>query len=322
MSALTAVPRRPVLLLVDIEPDLRRTRAGEGGWEGTRAALPCIARLRRELEAATDTRVVFNWFFRLDPQIRDTWGRADWVAEACPELLRSIAEHGDACGIHPHLWSFDSRRADWRNAFGEPEWTQECLATSVAAFERLFGEPPMACRFGDRWLDDDAVRRIREAGLRFDLTVEPGLPATRLADDPGATRLPDTRRAPREPWRPAPGDYLRPLAGELRADDLWMLPLTCSPPVWRLVRRPPYLMRASWPPNLALASARIWPFLAAELDRPTRAPLVLVFRAGDFAQPRFAANFRRTAAALARHPALARCSFTDPPHALASFLAA
>jgi hypothetical protein len=318
-----SAPRRPILLLVDVEPDARHTRLGEDGWRGLAESLPFFANWRRDLERATGRRAIFNWFLRFDPQIRDTWGRADQVVEACPGLLEVIAEHGDSCGVHPHLWRRDARRGGWYNELADPAWTAECLELSLATFARVFGRPAEACRFGDRWLDEDAVERARAAGLRYDLTVEPGIPDSRLADDPRATaRLPDYRRAPRVPWQPAAGDYLSPRAGAPDPQGLWMIPLSTSRPVWRLVRRPPYLMRASRSPNLALSPAHVGPALAAELARASRVPLVVAVRAGDLARHPYAGHIRRTAAALARQPALARCELTDPPRALASYLAA
>ena len=313
--------RRPILVLVDVEPDQRKTRTGEDPWAGTRFALGLLAELRAALAGATGRPAAINWFLRLDPQVRETWGSAERIADACPELFRAIDEHGDPCGIHPHFWRFDRRRREWFNDFGDPHWIAECLEVSIAAYERLFGRPPALCRCGDRWLDDGVVARLRAAGVRFDLTVEPGLPDAALHDDPHATgRLPDYRRAPRAPWQPSAADYLVPRAGEPDPDGLWMIPLSTSNPVWRLVRRPPYWMRASRSPNLVLDSGRTWPFLARELSRSTRVPFVLALRSGDLAAPRFAAEARRTAAALARHPALAECQAVDPERALAAFL--
>lgn len=309
-------------MLVDVEPDERKTRAGDDPWAGTRLALRFVADLRLALATASGRPAAINWFLRLDPQVRDTWGSAERVADDCPELLRTIEEHDDPCGIHPHFWRFDRRRREWHNDFGDPAWTAECLEVSAAAFRRLFGRSPSMSRCGDRWLDDGLVAELRAAGVRFDLTVEPGLPDTRLHDDPRATRrLPDYRRAPRAPWQPSATKFLAPRGGDPDPDGLWLIPLSTSSPAWRLVRRPPYWMRASRSPNLVLDSARTWPFLARELDRPTRVPFVVVLRSGDFATPRFATEARRTATALGRHPALAACEAVDPERALSAYLA-
>src|SRR6478672_1771928 len=137
--------RRSVLFLIDVEPDARLTRDGPGGWEGSDAALDHLERLRAELEEATGTAVQLNWFLRLDPQIEHTWGRADSVAEACPRIIRTILDRGDHCDIHPHFWRWHAQRREWFNDFKDRAWTSECLHTSVAAYERIFGHPPEAC---------------------------------------------------------------------------------------------------------------------------------------------------------------------------------
>ena len=189
---------------------------------------------------------------------------------------------------------------------------------SIAAFQRLFGRVPEASRFGDRWLSQPAVELLQASGIRFDLTIEPGLPDEPVFDDPRATgRLPDYRAAPREPYRPSSGDFLVPLRGAASADALWMVPVTTTRPVWRLTRWPPWVVKASRPLNLALRSSYVWPHLRAQLETTTAVPLVVVVRTGDLGRPRFARNFRRTTRAMLAHPGLARCEFTDPPTAVA-----
>ena len=179
----------------------------------------------------TDTSVRFNWFLRADPQVQGSWGAAHWVADACPQLIETIERRRDHCGIHPHLWRWDPRRATWFNELSDPGWAAECLQTSIAAFQRLFGRVPEASRFGDRWLSQPAVELLQASGIRFDLTIEPGLPDEPVFDDPRATgRLPDYRAAPREPYRPSSGDFLVPLRGAASAEALWMVPVTTTRP--------------------------------------------------------------------------------------------
>lgn len=314
--------RRPVLLLIDVEPDARQTSAAADGWKSSELALDHLERFRDDVEQATGTRVQLNWFLRGDPQIEKTWGRADWVAEACPRIIRTIEQRGDYAGIHVHLWRWNAKRQRWSNDLKDSGWLAESLDMAIGAFRNIFGEPPEACRFGDRWLSNEAVKQVRVRGIRYDLTVEPGLPGGAIHDDPGALgALPDFRSAPREPWVPSVDDYLMPEANPAN-DAMWMLPLTTTPPALRLVRRSPYLMVASRSPNLSLDSSQLWPHIRRELDRPTHAPLVVVFRSGDLAQPRFLRNFTRTTHLLARHPALAYCDFTNPAEAISRWRAA
>lgn len=314
--------RRSVLFLIDVEPDARKTRDGAGAWAGSDAAIEHVERLRTQLEAATGARVQLNWFLRADPQIQQTWGRADWVAEACPRIIRTIADRGDYSGIHPHLWRWHVQRREWFNELNDPAWTSECLQIAVVAYERMFGRAPEACRFGDRWLDQRAVELLRELGIRYDLTIEPGMADTPIHDDPHATGwLPDYRSAQREPYVPSSENFLVPTKRPADSTSLWMIPLTTTPPEWRLVRRPPYLLKASRSPNLALSSSYVWPGIRDQLEHGGDAPLSMALRSGDLTNRTFLRNFLRTTSELVRHPMLERCEFTNPATAIARWQA-
>jgi hypothetical protein len=315
-------PLRSILFLVDVEPDARKTHPGAGEWEGSEKALVHLERLRGEFEQATGRPVQLNWFLRADPQIKATYGRANYVADACPGIMRAIQERGDYCGIHIHFWRWDSTRSEWFNDLNDAAWMAECVNTAIDAFRTMFGHSPGASRFGDRWLSETAVTLLRDAGVRYDLTAEPGLPGTPVHDDPHATSwITDYAAAPREPWMPSDEDLFVPRARTVSdAGRLWMIPLSTSRPGWRLVRRPPYVMKASRSPNLALDSSHVWPMIRAHLDRPSHVPLAFVVRSGDLATPRFMRNFLATTRELVRHPALAFSEFTDPATAMARWL--
>ena len=314
--------RRSVLFLIDVEPDARKTCGGSGGWEGSQKALGYLQDFRRQLEDQTRVQVEFNWFLRADPQIRKTWGKTDQVADACPQLLRLIVDQGDCCGIHPHLWRWNERRGEWFNDLNDPEWMAECLQASIEAFRGMFHRSPEACRFGDRWLNQHAVDLMQASGIRYDLTIEPGLPDEAIFDDPHATgRLPDYRGTPREPYQPSPENFMVPAHGPANHGSLWMVPLTTTPPVWRLIRRPPYLLKASRSPNLSLRSTYVWTHLRTQLDLVTDVPLTMVVRSGDLATSHFLGNFLETTRQLVKHPALPGCEFTNPATAIARWRA-
>jgi hypothetical protein len=170
-------------------------------------------------------------------------------------------------------------------------------------------------------MSNDCVHALRRAGIMYDITVEPDLPDVPVHDDPNATRwLPVFRGAPREPLNPSDGYFLEPgISAE--SNNLWMLPATTSKRSWRLVRRPPYFMHVAGSPNLALDSSKVWGGISQALDKPGHAPIVIVFRSGDLANPRFLRNFLHTTQQLVRHPALPFCRFTDPADAVTRWLA-
>lgn len=158
---------------------------------------------------------------------------------------------------------------------------------------------------------------MQASGIRYDLTVEPGIPDEPIFDDPHATGwLPDYRASPREPYRPCGGNFLAPDHDAANHSLLWMVPLTTTAPVWRLMRRPPYVLKASRPPNLSLRSTYVGAHLRTQLDLRTHAPLVVVVRTADLGQARFLRNFLQTTRQLVTHVALARCEFTNPPRAV------
>jgi len=193
---------RPIILAIDVEPDQRKTDIC-GGWDGSIRCLPRLEEHRSRLEKATGRPVQFNWFIRADPQIHIQFGGADYVATACPDLIKTIDQHGDYAGVHVHLWRWNRKLGVWFNDFRDPDWLAECLVTSIDSFRRIFGHRPEACRFGDHWMNQTAVDMMMASGVHYDLTIEPGLTASPVHDDPLATALlPDFRRAPRAPYRP------------------------------------------------------------------------------------------------------------------------
>lgn len=309
--------RRPVLLSLDVEADERKVAACQA-WTGTDTALDLLGRVRQQLAALTGTPVRFNWFFRMDPQVEAVWGRADWTVDSLPGLLETLARHEDHAGIHVHVWKWNERRQLWYSEFSDPAWLEHCLRSSVEAFRTAFGRPPVSCRFGDRWLSEDAVQAEAALGIQYDLTIEPGLPDMPLFDDPLATAgLPDFRDALRHPYRPRAGSYLQ----DAGYGPLWMLPLTTSRPRLRPVRRMPFMLNASYPLNMALSPRVIGPILDAEFNRVTSEPLVMVLRTGDAGVPHFIGNIERNFARLLGQKGLGDCYFTTPPDAIAHWTA-
>ncbi len=272
--------------------------------------------MRRNCETATQAPARFNWFFRSDPQVELAYGRRDHFFRAFPDLIASLERAADLAGIHPHFWRWDPRHSRWFNDFSE-DWQQECLAASIDGFRETFGHVPLASRGGDRWSSNAAIRCLRGAGLRYDLSIEPGIPSLPLWDDPYATAwLPDYRSAPRSPYRPSPGDYLTPDPSSTDRP-FWMVPVTTSRETfWIRRRRYPFLCRASRALNLVMHPENTGRYIEQELDRTTPDPLVLVLRTGDLATPAYAEAFRSVAGRMLRHAALAACQFMRVDEAL------
>lgn len=306
--SLLTVMSRSLVFLIDVEPD-GRGEVREDRWAGLLIALREISHLREVWSGLTKAQVHFNWFLRCDPQIERTWGRADWIQEVSPDFPSIVRRHGDLTGIHPHFWRWHEGRRVWFNDFADPAWIENCVQTSVEGHRAIFGNP-VASRCGDRWLDETTMRILHAAGIRYDLTIEPGTPSRPMGDDPLATAdLPDFRNAPRSPHRAA-----------LPGGDFWLLPVTTSfQDYWIPQRSFPFLKRSAHVFNLVLHPRRLWRHMAAELDRTTPDPLVFVVRAGDLGQRRFFAAFRYCVERMTRHPMLPNCRFLRVDEAIERF---
>lgn len=274
---------RRCLFLIDVEPDLR-CPSPDSNWEGNHLALQQLKTLRYRLEQRTSRPVRFNWFFRLDPQIEHIWGRLDQVTQACPKLLDQVAEWNDHRGVHCHLWKWDDKHRRWYNEFSDSAWEEHCLRSSVKSFADVFGFAPTAVRMGERWMSPTLPPLMRELGIRYDFSIESGVPSEPVFDDPYATALlPDFTSYPTDPWNPD---------GDPR---LTMIPMTASKPHWIRIYRFPYVQRRRVTMNLVLHPQIVAATLREESLRQTQTPMVVVLRAADLAQPWALANYQGVA---------------------------
>jgi hypothetical protein len=312
--------RRPLVIVMDVEPDERKPQTSTGGWSGVLDTIPRFEDMRRRFAEKTGAPVRFNWYLRMDPQIEQVWGDPRWIAQAAPQLFETAEKHGDHMGIHPHMWRWDESRRDWYSDIGDVEWMRNCFQTARQAFTDVTGAPPVTCRFGDRYLSEAVVNEMDAAGIQVDVTLEPGLPDEKLFEDPLATGLlPDCRTAPRIPYQPESGNYLRTARDGGAARKLWMLPMSTTPPYWRWIRRRPGIGRFSQSPSLVLAPRRIGMHLAREISRGGSAPLVFTVRGGDLSNGDMLQHFTENVRLIEQAPGLDRCEFTTPQAAVAQW---
>lgn len=244
-----------VAIAIDVEPRPRLpTRADDSDWDGFRASLELVARLRRELARLQRKPPAFTWLLRMDPQVRRVYGETGWIASRFAKELDALEREGDDVGLHTHLFRWDARSDGWIIDYESSDWMRGCVEGAVAAYRSTRGARPRFHSFGDRYFSMAAVRALEDAGIDVDMSVEPGL-APVGGIFPGETlvgALPDTRRAPRRPWRPAPDDWLRADPGA--ASRLLLLPVTTYRfPAWMEPgRRAEHLVRGlrGRPPGL------------------------------------------------------------------------
>ena len=281
--------------------------------------------LRPRLAEASAEDVRFLWFVRCDPQIETAFGSADDLLRLRAELFDRLAGQGDQIGVHPHSWRWDDDAGTWVSDFGDPAWIEHCVRMSFETYREHFGVPCRLHRFGDRWFAGELVPLLEELGARFDLTLEPGARgASVLAPGERVTGgIPDYMRAPREPYRPSPSDFLLP--DPLEHSALWMIPLSAADPssalpvarrVGRNVRHPfgprhrPLTLYRAWSSPQAF-----WDLVERQVESLDRPYLAFAIRSGD----PDAADERRVRAALdhlLEHPLVRRLHFSDPSREL------
>jgi hypothetical protein len=217
----------PVVFSIDCEPDPRILNpSAPPDFYGYGLVYDHLREWRAHAEQVTGEPVHLNWFLRMDHQIERCYGSASAVAERYPEFLDEMHAVGDGIGIHPHPFRWSKVDESWYSGYGNPRWLVENLGIALRAFHDTFGYAPQLLRYGDGILSNELVDEAERAGIRYDLTLEPGRPAQRHPD-PGEyadTLKPDWRKVPRAPYQPDRIDYRRPLRRGRR--DIILFPLT------------------------------------------------------------------------------------------------
>lgn len=222
------IPKIPVILCVDVEPDPRRVNRSEPEpWTGYEFTFRYLSELRPRIEESTGSAVRYNWFFRMDPQITESYGSPTWAIDRYPAFAEDMIGRGDEVGIHAHEWRWIEEERVWMHDFRDQKWIDHCVGTSLEAFAQAMGRACTSFRFGDRWMNDATVNFLEQHGVLFDLTIEPGAPPMNYpAEEPARGRLPDYFRVPRIPYEPSRHDFRNPAPTGSRR--LRMIPLTSS----------------------------------------------------------------------------------------------
>jgi len=190
------------------------------GFEVTHAY---FSALRGYIEEITGAPVHYNWFFRMDPQISESYGRATWVGDKYPRLVNDVQEHKDGLGVHPHGYRWHDADQTWFLNMDDQDWVEYCVRMSLEAYSQVIGSPCAYFRFGNYWLNTATVNLIERLGIQCDLTVEPGMPAPAVRG-PVMGWCPDFQRVPRAPYFPAEQDFRKPERPGSRS--IRLMPLT------------------------------------------------------------------------------------------------
>jgi len=313
----------PAILSVDVEPDGFQLSTGSAATTGYDAAAEHFATLRDRLADATGRPVSFAWFFRMDPQIRQVYGRADHLVSGYGDRVARLLDAGDKVGLHTHPIRWDDRSGLWTHEITDLDWLREAYETSFAAFEQAFGAPCERHRTGGGIYDQFSVDTLERLGTKVEsgLELRPGWRAgqdvnTGVDASPISAASRDCLDAPRQAYRPSAGDFMR--AGD--TGTMVMLPATTSRlqhgrPWWRTVggtvkrRRLPQAQML-YPDSFNEPSA-FWDLVTWQL-RLMRRPYVNIAIRTDAPDSRQFRVASKVFAALADHPLARRLEIVDP----------
>ncbi len=310
----------PVILCIDAEPDARLIERGRPKvWEGYESAHSYFLNRRAEIENITGTDASYSWFFRLDPQIAEGYGRADWGVDYYKDWIQDYFRSGDEVGLHPHAFRLDDK--GWIADHGNQPWIEFCLDTAFEGFERNLGRPCRAFRFGDRWMNQDTMDYLENSGIDYNLTLEPGYPLQKnLCPDERVTgELPDTQKMPRFPYRPLANNYQIPDAS--RRGGQWVIPISSGPVFKKMGRserlfkkifRPSTLRPGNLTLNLSFGANGFGQVLDRILENEKQPYLAFVVRTDAFSNPAYFRNLELNFNKLLSHPLRRRFEFATP----------
>lgn len=220
----------PIILCVDVEPDeFFIDRNNPKPWTGFEFSYGYLNDLRSRFEESTGHSVHYCWSLRMDPQVAIAYGKPTWVADRYADYLEDYRSMGDDIGIHVHTYRWSESHDGWLDDCGNPEWVAECLESSVDSFKNVFGESSRTLRFGNFWLSTKAINQAEALGIKYDLTIEPGLRSMWKYGNkpPQSGPTPEFCRVPRFPYSPSRKDFRKPIDdGSNRG--IMMMPLTSA----------------------------------------------------------------------------------------------
>lgn len=215
----------PLVVCVDVEPAARTPAdPSDCDWTGFELLVEQAERVRSGLEYATGSEANFSWFLRMDEQIERMHGSNDWAARNYRNLLADLKRRGDEIGLHPHPWRWSSEIPGWYADFEDSPWGSQVIDRALTAYERHFNRRCRSIRFGDRWTSRTNVEVARRAGVRFDLTVEPGFTGETLPEDMRGS-MASFEASPAHPFRSSRQDPTRPKS-RFERGSYWSIPIT------------------------------------------------------------------------------------------------
>jgi hypothetical protein len=321
MPSLTPIP---TVLRIDIEPDEFQPEVGQKPWRGFVSMATLTEELRERLASRSGHAFHPTWFLRLDPDIERCFGRVDFVVHRHSNLFDRLVAHSDPLGVHVHSHRWDEKRSVAFSDHADNAWTTYCLTVAAEAFAHCFGEPVRRSSQGGYFLTETILDAAIAAGIKVDVTAEPGLPPKTADPSFGAYATGpsgDFRDCPRRPYYPSRNRLTVPSSSIADSRPILIVPLTAYDYLtalqpWprrfakRLLRRP----RRHLPLNpwKEWRSPKIyWDLVAQAADDQPACYFALAIRTdtpGSVTQERY----RQLLEYLPNHPIAERLRFVDP----------
>lgn len=320
----------PAFLSIDVEPDAFQISCDEREhWPGYGTTFEFAVLLRHQLAQASGAKPIFGWYYRMDPQIEQVCGRADFAITAFPERTGALCEEGDYFGVHTHPLRWSNERRLWVHDLSDRQWLRDCTKFSLDAFTACNGSPTKHFRSGAAFLCDDIVDVLDKNGVVVDLSLEPvagwGLHSKKVQSavdsSPIVGEYTNCVTAPKTPYHPSHEDFRRPAYGDGRR--ILLVPLATGPaalPSGGLISKLKRRLHGTSKPNLVMLDPTeddwpgercFWDVVSHQLGAMERPFLSLAIRTDRF-ESRRAARVRRVFTALAQHPLAKRLRFVDP----------
>jgi len=305
----------PIILCLDVEPDDGSIGHGRpAAWRGFEVISELFLTVRPQLASVTGAPVHYSWMLRMDPQVAENHGTADWLVHHYEALIQEYNGAGDEIGLHTRAQGWDGARGCWIADYQNDAWVDHCVTTSFKAFYARLGRNCDSFRFVGGGMSNRTVMLLEELGARFDLSLQPGMhhsgpPSS--AHHPGDF-MADSLLSSRMPYQPTLHDFTRP--DSTRREGLWIIPLSSG------VEKEPA-------PKQNEESS----FRAVELDRPPdqfewlintiltsleRPYLALAISSTTGIKPRHLRNLKMNFSSLLMHPLADRFAFCTPAETL------
>lgn len=214
-------------MCIDVEPDgLFIDRTKPLPWKGYEGAYEYFTELRPRLAQMTGVPVHYSWFYRLDPQVAETYGSPEWPIVHYPEYIEEFLRNGDEVGLHPHAYRWDKKNNNWIEDLGNQDWVNHSVEMGFDTYTKLFKRTCESFRFGAYWINSGTINLAEKLGAKFDLTVEPGFKMKERIYPKHyySASLPNYDHCPRIPYRPSKLDFTKPDLN--RNEGLWIIPLS------------------------------------------------------------------------------------------------